>query len=115
MAAIPQYNNSYISLGWHGSGNFDFTNGNMNITSTTIWLAGTSGNFKLDSGTVNGDIDNISVKGSGEIFASSSLNTTGINLGTYCVSASDKYKPNSKFTGSPTALTYPCDHVTWAR
>jgi hypothetical protein len=97
-----------ISIGWHGSGNFDFSDGLIHFQQAKIQLAGTSGNFKLNSGTANGDIDYITLKnhinntvGGGEIFASSSLIVTpGLNLDAYCVSYDSKYIPNGKFSGT---------------
>ena len=97
-----------ISIGWHGSGNFQLSSGSIHFQQAKIQLAGTSGNFQLSSGTANGDIDYITLKnhitnniGSGEIFASSSLNVTPIlNLDAYCVNPSSQYKPNGKFSGA---------------
>lgn len=101
---------SSISIGWHGSGNFELSDGTINFSSVRVQLAGSSGNFKLDSGTANGDIDYITLRnqvgafvGGGEIFASTSLATSGLNLDAYCVSEAAKYIPNGKFSGTQTS------------
>lgn len=101
---------SHISIGWHASGNFELADGSINFDSVRIQLAGTSGSVKLDSGTANGDIDYITLRnhvvpfiGGGEISASSSLSTSGLNLDAYCVSSPSKYIPNGKFSGSQTS------------
>ncbi len=97
-----------LSIGWHGSGNFQLSDGSIYFSQTAIQLAGTSGNFQLSSGIANGDIDYITLRnhvtsttGGGEISASSSLIVTGgLNLDAYCVSTSSKYIPNGKFSGT---------------
>ena len=111
-----------ISIGWNGSGNFDLSSGRIHFQQARVQLAGTSGNFKLNSGTANGDIDYITLRnhitnvtGSGEIFASSSLNVPGgLNLDAYCVNPPSQYKPNGKFSGAQilncilTSVYFPC-------
>lgn len=100
--------NGKLSIGWHGSGSFDLNSGNMYFQNIAVALSGTSGNFKLNSGTANGSINYITLKntvtgniGSGEIFASSSLNNApGLSLNAYCVSSGSKYIPNGKFSGA---------------
>jgi hypothetical protein len=106
-----------ISIGWHTSGNFDLSDGTIHFQGVKIQLAGTSGNFKLNSGKAFGKIDYVTLRnhitnsiGGGEIFASSSLTTSGVSSGglpvtglvldAYCVSSPSKYIPNGKFSGT---------------
>jgi|GEM_PF-4196297 len=77
------YKNSNISLGWHGSGNFQQDKGKIDYDGTRIQLAGTSGNFQLSDGEVDGSITLITFKnhdnnnvGGGEIQTSSSISGT---------------------------------------
>lgn len=105
--------NSFVSIGWHGSGNFEVADGTSTYDRLRIQLAGTSGNVDFSSGTVNGDIDVITLRnhivpfiGGGKISASSSVTTTGINLDKYCVSnfspGAGLFEQNGKFTGTRT-------------
>lgn len=103
-SSIDTLTGTSISIGWHASGNFQISDGTANYQRLKVQLAGTSGSFQLNSGTVNGDIDYIALRnsvagfnGGGQIFASSSVNSTGINLDEYCAST---YVPNNKFNGT---------------
>jgi hypothetical protein len=100
---------SQISVGWHGSGNFEFNDGFANYSQLRVQVAGTSGSFKLDSGTANGHITTVQLQnqfvpfiGGGEVSASSSLVTSGLIHDSYCVLNSSKYIPNGKFSGAQT-------------
>lgn len=102
-----------LSIGWHGSGNFELSDGSMYFQGFRCQMAGTSGSFSLNSGTVSGDIDYIYLRnhvvpfnGGGLIFASSSVSGT-VNLDAYC--SVGGYTANGKFTGTQTstcALNY---------
>jgi len=114
---------STLSIGWHGSGNFQLSDATIEFRNVRIQLAGTSGSFQLNSGRAFGIIDYIALwnglnttqTGSGEIFASSSLNVTGgLNLTRYWNESISKFVPNGKFaapapirdgTGSPNNTT----------
>lgn len=101
--------NSFISVAWHGSGKFE-NESTATYDRLKVQLAGTSGDFKLEKGTVNGDIDLITLRnhvtgviGSGKIEAKSAVVTTGINLDAYCVSNfsnASLFVQNGKFTGT---------------
>lgn len=97
-----------VSVGWHGSGNFEVSDASLYFNMTRIQIAGTSGHFKLNSGNVNGDIDYIALKnqvgsfiGSGNIEVSSSVNNSpSLNLDAYCATSSSNLIHNSKFSGN---------------
>jgi len=81
-----------LSIGWHGSGNFSVADATVNYQGFRCQLAGTSGNFELNSGTVSAgsDIDYVFMRNqvagfncSGKLVASSSVSGT-VNLDAYC-------------------------------
>lgn len=98
--------NSSISIGWHGNGDFTQNGGLSYFQSARFQLAGNNGKFILNNGIANGDLDYITFKNhvtnitaNGEIFASTSMITSGVNLDAYCGGASCNYNVNSKFNG----------------
>ncbi|MBW1818083.1 MAG: hypothetical protein JRJ60_13100 [Deltaproteobacteria bacterium] len=98
---------STFSIGWHGSGNWQLSDGTIYFQRERFQLAGTSGNFQLSSGTAYGQIDYIALynhvtetSGGGKIEASSSFTVTtppGLVLDAYWAGT---YEPHGKFTGS---------------
>jgi uncharacterized repeat protein (TIGR01451 family) len=102
--------NVTISIGWHGSGNFELSDARMIVSGLKIQNAGTSGDIKFDSGYLGGDITYISMTNhetnqvcSGKLFASSSLNVVGsIDLDAYYTESASDYEPNGKFSGNQT-------------
>lgn len=97
---------STITIGWHGSGNWTFSDGTLTLEAVQIQVAGASGSVQFNSGTANGDIDYIYIRndvggfsGGGGISASSSLTTSGIDLEQYCATF---FTQNGKFTGNRT-------------
>ncbi|MCD6111649.1 MAG: cadherin-like domain-containing protein, partial [Bacteroidales bacterium] len=104
------YEDTYISIGWHGNGDFKLVKGTMEFKEqTVIQLAGTSGDFLLNNGHAYGDIDFITLKndvtgqtGGGKIKANNPLNTSpSLNLDAYWA---DTYTPNGKFSGPQTKI-----------
>lgn len=105
--------NINLSIGWHASGNYQLNDGFTYYQGFRCQIAGTSGNFSLNSGSVAGDIDYIFLRnqivpfnGGGLIFASGSV-TGNVNLDAYC--SVGGYTSNGKFTGLQTnncALNY---------
>jgi hypothetical protein len=105
-----------LSVGWQGSG--DFQEGGLNVyfQSFRAELAGNSGNFSLNGGIANGEIDYVTFKndftgtnGNGNLTVSGGLLGTGLSLQAYCMSNSSNFKPNHKLTGPQTqscALNY---------
>ena len=88
--SIDSYTGCSISVGWHQSGNFQVSDSDVSFNGTSVQLAGESGNFEFNSGSVSGDIPYISFKnqvrdviGSGKIATSSSVSGT-VDLGEYC-------------------------------
>jgi hypothetical protein len=108
---------STVSIGWHGSGSFQYSDVEFEFQDVRIQLAGTSGNFELNKGLAFGDIDYITLKnhvtgnvGSGKISASSSLDTTpGLNLDAFCAAT---YESNGKFSGTQTSEPRPACPLT---
>ncbi|MBC8315447.1 MAG: LruC domain-containing protein [Bacteroidales bacterium] len=96
-----------LSLGWHGSGNFQLSDGTMDFTDMQVQLAGTSGNFQLSSGHAFGDITFITMKnhvtngmGNGAIQVSSSINNSpSLVLDAYWANT---YEPNRMVSGTQT-------------
>lgn len=110
-----------VSIGWHGSGNFQVAASTISFNDVLVQLAGTSGNLQMDSASkAGGDIDYITFNnqfggftGTGEIFLDPDLkNLSGqdvlniIDLDAYCISSPSKYKPNGKIFGNQTPI---CD------
>ena len=101
-----------LTIGLHGSGNFQHNKGHHYFDSTEVKLAGTSGEFQFNDGSVDGQINAIVFDpASGGLFGSSSVSGS-VNLTYYCMNGGS-YTPNGKF-GSPAnsctqAKTYfPC-------
>lgn len=97
---------SFLSMGWHGAGQFELANGTVTFDRANFQLAGANTNFNLQVGTANGDIDFITLRnhvvpfdGNGIIFAGPGLVTSGINLDAYCTASVLQYQHNQKFTG----------------
>ncbi len=97
---------SFLSMGWHGAGQFELANGTVIFDRANFQLAGATSNFNLQVGTANGDIDFITLRnhvvpfnGSGVIFAGPGLITSGINLDAYCTASVLQYQHNQKFSG----------------
>lgn len=101
---------SYVSMGWHGPGQFELANGTVTFQEARFQLAGAQNSgFNLQFGTANGDIDYITVRNhivpfisNAVIFASQSLNTSGLNLDAFCLSNIINYQHNNKFSGTQT-------------
>ncbi|WP_462248849.1 T9SS type A sorting domain-containing protein [Ferruginibacter sp.] len=98
-----------VSVGWHGNGDFSVNAGTVYFQSFKAQLAGSNGNFKLNGGIANGDIDYITFKnhatntiGNSNIFASGGVITAGVNLDAYCGGPSLTFNPNGKFSGTQT-------------
>lgn len=99
------YDNVTLSLGWHGSGNFQLSDGEMDFDELRVQLAGTSGNFQLSSGHAHGNIDFITMKnidnstmGNGSIQVSSSIdNSPSLVLDAYWANS---YQPHGMVSGS---------------
>ncbi|HKX57271.1 MAG TPA: hypothetical protein VJN01_14260, partial [Xanthomonadales bacterium] len=106
-----------VSIGWHGSGSFQYSDSNFQFNDVRVQLAGTSGNFELNKGTISGDIDYITLKnhvtgnvGSGKILAKSDLNLAPtLTLDAYC---SANYENEGVFTGSQTSEARPACPLT---
>jgi uncharacterized repeat protein (TIGR01451 family) len=100
---------SIYSIGWHGSGNFQLSDGTLDLTDVSLQLAGTSGSVQLSSGTAFGDFDYIALRnhvapynGAGLIEASTSLTVPGsLELERYWAGAAP-VDPGSKFSGTLT-------------
>lgn len=97
-------------MGWHTSGNIQHNDGSLFTDRVRYQLAGTSGSFQLNSGTLlaGGDIDYFTMRNhitntlsSGDIFASASVIGT-VNLDGYFKGVGN-YTPNGRFTGTQTA------------
>lgn len=106
-----------VSVGWHGSGNITYE-GTLVADRVRFQLAGTSGSFSLNSGSVSGDIDYIYLKnhitgvaGNGTIFASGSVTGT-VNLDAHFANLGN-YIPNGKFTGAQLRSDQPVLGVTY--
>lgn len=108
-SSFDRFENTVMSIGWHGSGNFAHNGGTAEFEGARIQLAGESGNFQLNGGVARGQIDYIALRneivpftGSGSIFASSSLDvSSGLTLDAYW-RGSGGYIPNGKFSGLQT-------------
>lgn len=102
--------NTSISVGMHGSGDYIADGYSTYFQAARIQVASTDGKFDLKSGKANGSIDYIMLKNhvtniysNDKIEASSSLVITGgLILKAYCIADASKYKSNGKFSGTRT-------------
>ncbi len=104
-----EYKNSNISIGWHGSGNFKQEKGKVKYNNARIQLAGTSGNFELNDGNIEGTINLITLKnhdtgniGSGVIQTSSDVSGKVYLDYYYAQSAGKLQDQGNKFKGNKT-------------
>lgn len=115
--SVDTITNSSFSVGWQFSGNVSYE-GTLIANGVRFQLAGSSGNFQLNSGSISGSINYIYLKnhvtgvaGGGGISASSSVTGT-VALPAYLAPVSN-YLPSGKFTGTQTLTDQPVSGVTY--
>jgi uncharacterized repeat protein (TIGR01451 family) len=103
--------NVTVSIGWHGSGNYQVSDATIRYMNTSVQLAGTSGSFQHSSGSSSGIIDFITFRnhvtnttGPGAIEAGSGHSSPNLQLTNYWTNSSGNTPtPTNKFNnGSST-------------
>jgi hypothetical protein len=107
--AIDSIQNTSVSIGMQGSGDYTADGLNTYFQAARIEVASNSGSFTLKTGIANGSIDYIALKNhvtnnysDDKIEAKSGMITTGLTLNAYCISNGSNYKPNGKISGAQT-------------
>jgi len=122
---IDSLDRSSMSVGMHGTGEYDANGLSSFFKSARIQVASSNGRFRINGGIANGSIDYIMMKNhvtgtysNDKIeVAGSVVNAGGLSLKAYCIGNLSNYQCNGKFSGTQTpdcSLPYFPSGLNWA-
>jgi len=122
---IDTLDRTSVSVGMHGTGDYDANGLSSFFKSARIQVASSNGRFRINGGIANGSIDYIMLKNhvtgtysSEKIEVAGSVVTSGgLSLKAYCIGNIINYQSNGKFSGTQTPdcfLNYFPAGLNWA-